>query len=66
MYTSVVGKEEWGISCGQKRKKAVKISEWSSVGHMDTRLVRSGPDVHAQERGHGGHMDHIPVFKYSK
>lgn len=55
-----------GISCGQRRKKAVKISEWSSVGHMDTILERSGPDVCAQERGDGGHMDHILVFKYSK
>ena len=29
-------------------------------------LVRSSPDVHTQERGNGGHMDHIPVFKCSK
>lgn len=36
------------------------------MGHMDTILVRSGPDVHEQERGNGGHMDHILVFKYSK
>lgn len=50
-----------GISCGQRRKKADKISEWSSVGHMDIILERSGPDVHAQERGDGGHMDHILV-----
>lgn len=62
----MVGEEKWGISGGQRRKKAVKISEWSSVGHMATIVVRSGPDVHTQERGNGGHMDHIPVFKYSK
>lgn len=50
----------------QRRKKTIKISEWSSVGHVDTILERSGPDVHAQERGDGGHMDYIPVFKHSK
>lgn len=54
------------FSYGQRRKKAVKISEWSSMGHMDTIPERSGPDVHAQERRDGGHMDHILVFKYSK
>lgn len=36
------------------------------MGHVDTILERSGPDVHAQERGDGGHMDYIPVFKHSK
>lgn len=29
-------------------------------------LDRSGPNVHAQPRGDGRQMDHIPVFKYSK
>lgn len=38
------------ITCEQKRKRAVKIPERSSVGHMDTILDRSGPDAHIKEK----------------
>lgn len=45
----------------------MQVSEWSSVGHMDTVLDRSDvSDAHAQDTGDGGHMDHILVFKYCK
>ena len=48
-YTSMVEREEWGSHVDKNGRRLSRFLSWSSVGHIDTMLERSGPDVHVKE-----------------